>query len=91
MLSLDYEVWADAKKVDVYAARVLDPPFAGKDWDYGGPYSFANFDMSGRTTVRITAKKSLRGTVIRPQSAGVQTKCGRATTSSFLRWMARAS
>ena len=37
VLSPDYEVWADAKKVDVYAARVLDPPFAGKEWDYGRP------------------------------------------------------
>jgi hypothetical protein len=36
-LSPDYEVWADGKKVDVYAARVLDPPFAGKEWDFGGP------------------------------------------------------
>ena len=71
-LSPDYEVWADGKKVDVYAARVLDPPFAGKAWDFGGPYSFANFDMAGRVTVRITSKKPLRGTVIRPQSAGVQ-------------------
>ena len=67
-LSTDYEVWADGKKVDVYTARVLDPPFAGKQWDYGGPYSFANFDMAGRVTVRITSKRSLRDTVIRPQS-----------------------
>lgn len=58
--------------MDVYVARVLDPPFAGKEWDFGGPYSFANFDMAGRTTVRIIAKKSLRDTVIRPQSAGVK-------------------
>ena len=72
VLSPDYEVWADGKKVDVYAARVLDPPFADKKWDYGGPYSFANFDMAGRIPVRITAKKSLRNTMIRPQSAGVK-------------------
>ena len=71
-LSPEYEVWADGKKVDVYPARVLDPPFAGKAWDFGGPYSFANFDMAGRVTVRITSKKPLRGTVIRPRSAGVQ-------------------
>ncbi len=71
-LSPDYEVWADGKKVDVYTARVLDPPFAGKSWDFGGPYSFANFDMAGRVTVRITSKKPLRDTVIRPQSAGVK-------------------
>ena len=35
-LSTDYEVWAEGKKVDVYTARVLDPPFAGKQWDFGG-------------------------------------------------------
>lgn len=71
-LSTDYQVQAAGQKVDVYAARVLDPPFAGKEYDYGGPYSFANFDMSGPVTVRITSSRSLRNTVIRPQSAGVR-------------------
>jgi hypothetical protein len=71
-LSNEYEVLAAGLKVDVYAARVLDPPFAGKEYDYGGPYSFANFDMSGPVTVRITSKRPLRSTVIRPQSSGVQ-------------------
>ena len=46
-LSDDYQVLADGKKVDVYAARTLDAPFAGKEYDYGGPYSFANFDTCG--------------------------------------------
>ena len=102
VLSADYEVCADAKKVDVYAARVLDPPFAGKEWDYGGPYSFANFDMAGPTTVRITSKKSLRDTVIRPQSAGVQLNLGQrqrtrrdpgrpAQVEHRARWQARAA
>jgi len=68
-LSADYEVTADGQKVDVYTARVLDPPFAGKQWDFGGPYSFANFDMAGRVTVRIRSSRSLRDTVIRPQAA----------------------
>ncbi len=70
-LSSDYKVWADGKKVDIYTARTLDPPFAGKRWDYGGDYSFANFDMAGEVTVRITSKRSLRDTIIRPLSAGV--------------------
>lgn len=73
-LSADYEVWADGHKVDVFTARVLDPPFAGKEWDFGGPYSFANFDTDGRVTVRIVSKRVLRATVIRPESAGVQMK-----------------
>lgn len=73
-LSKDYEVWADGKRVDVYTARVLDPPFAGKRWDFGGPYSFANFDMSGRVTVRIVSKRSVRDVVVRPPSPGVSHK-----------------
>lgn len=68
----DYEVWAEGKKVDVYAARVLDPPFEGKQWDFGGPYSFANFDVSGQVVVRITSKRSLRDVVIRPRSYGIR-------------------
>jgi hypothetical protein len=71
-LSTDYQVTADGRKVDVYTARVLDPPFAGKEWDYGGAYSFANFDVAGRVEVRITSNRSLRGTVIRPQSAAAK-------------------
>ena len=67
-LSKDYEVTAEGKKVDVYTARVLDPPFAGKEYDYGGPYSFANFDMSGRVTVRITSPRPLGNVVVRPAS-----------------------
>ena len=68
-LAQDYQVSVDGHQVDVYTARVLDPPFAGKEWDFGGPYSFANFDMEGRVTVRIVSKRSLRATVIRPASA----------------------
>lgn len=73
-LSADYEIQAEGKKVDAYTARTLDPPFAGKRWDYGGPYAFANFDTSGPVKIRITSKRSLRNTVVRPQSSGVQLK-----------------
>ncbi|MFC1794169.1 glycosyl hydrolase family 28 protein [Planctomycetota bacterium] len=71
-LSEDYEVQASGQHVDTYMARVLDPPFAGKDWDYGGSYSFTNFDMSGPVVVRIVSKRSLRNVVIRPRSSGIQ-------------------
>jgi hypothetical protein len=71
-LSADYEVQAAGQKVDTYVARVLDPPFAGKEWDYGGSYSFANFDMSGRIVVSIVSKRSLRNVVIQPQSSGIK-------------------
>jgi hypothetical protein len=73
-LSSEYEVAAGGKKVDVYTARVLDPPFAAKEWDYGGPYAFANFDLKGKVTVRIAAKRSLRNTVLRPHFPDVQLK-----------------
>lgn len=73
-LSKDYKVWAGGKPVDVYTARVLDPPFAGKHWDYGGPYSFANFDMSGIVTVKITSPKNLDRVVVRPSSTAVTLK-----------------
>ena len=72
VLSEDYEVQAGGRKVDVYTARVLDAPFAGKQWDYGGDYSFANFDMSGRVVVRIKSERSLRDVIIRPESYGIK-------------------
>ena len=40
------ESWADGRPVDVYTARTLDAPFAGKQWDFGGPYGFANFGVA---------------------------------------------
>ena len=70
-VSTDYQVSVAGQKVDVYSARVLDPPFAGK-YDYGGPYCFANFDTSGPVVVEIRSKRSLLSTVIRPESAGVK-------------------
>ncbi|MHC4558675.1 MAG: glycosyl hydrolase family 28 protein [Planctomycetota bacterium] len=70
--SADYQVQAAGQQVDAYMARVLDPPFAAKQWDHGGSYSFANFDMSGRVEVRIVSRRSLRNVVIRPQSYGIQ-------------------
>jgi len=71
-VSPEYRVWAGAQEVSVYTARVLDPPFAGKDWDFGGPYAFADFDVAGPVEVRITAKRSLRDTVLRPDNADIQ-------------------
>jgi len=71
-LSTDYEVWAEGQKVAVYTARVLDPPFAGKQWDFGGPYAFANFDLAGPATVRVKSSRLLRNAVVRPASAGVR-------------------
>jgi hypothetical protein len=74
VLSKQYQVRAGGRQVDVYTARVLDPPFAGKQWDYGGPYSFANFDVAGEVEVRISSTRSLGKVVIRPASAKVKTR-----------------
>jgi hypothetical protein len=72
VLSSEYQVQAAGRQVDVYTARVLDPPFAGKEWDYGGSYSFANFDVSGPVTVRIVSKRPLGNVAIRPLSSAVR-------------------
>jgi hypothetical protein len=73
-LNTDYEVSAGGQTVAVYSARVLDPPFAGKEWDYGGPYSFANFDLEGAADIRITSRSSLGKTVIRPTTPDVKSR-----------------
>ncbi len=71
--SPDYEVWANGEKVAVYAARTLDPPFAGKEWDFGGPYSFANFDVKGPVSVRVKSRRPLSQAVVRPAAAAAFT------------------
>lgn len=72
LLSNEYEVVVGGRNMDVYWARVLDPPFAGKEYDYGGSYSFANFDMSGPVIVRIKSKRSLGNVIIRPVSLSLK-------------------
>jgi len=67
----DYQVQVEGKTLDVYTARVLDPPFAGK-YDFGGDYGFATFDMSGPVTVRIASRRVLKDTVVRPRSLGIE-------------------
>lgn len=65
----------NCERLAIIARRVGQyTPFAGKRWDFGGPYAFANFDTSGPVRVRITSKRSLRNTVVRPQSSGVRLK-----------------
>jgi len=71
-LSTNYQVEVSGQSVAVYTARTLDAPFAGKEWNYGGPYAFANFDADGPVTVRVTAACSLRQVVIQPATFGGQ-------------------
>jgi hypothetical protein len=73
-LSTQYELQAGGQPVPVYTARVLDPPFAGKEYDYGGPYSFASFDVSGPVEVRIRSEKPLGNLVVRPANPRVKTR-----------------
>jgi hypothetical protein len=80
--SPDFQVWAGDQPVGTYTARTVDPPFAGK-YDHGGPYSFANFDMSGKVLVRITSTKSLKDVVIRPESFGIKPELQDEHTLTF--------
>jgi len=80
-LSTQYQVQAGGQPVSVYTARVLDPPFAGKEYDYGGPYSFASFDVSGPVEVRIRSEKPLASLVVRPANPGVKTRLADANTT----------
>jgi hypothetical protein len=60
-LSTDYQVSAGGQKIDVYTARVLDPPFAGKQYDYGGP-------AGGRDKVFAQLAKNGGKTLSRPRN-----------------------
>ena len=80
-LSTQYEVQAGGQAVPVYTARVLDPPFAGKEYDYGGPYSFASFDVSGPVEVRLRSEKPLTNLVVRPANQLVKTRLTDANTA----------
>ncbi len=72
LFSNDYKLQVNGKPVEVYRARTLDAPFADKQWDYGGPYSFANFDVESPVEIRITSERDLGNTVIRPASDAVK-------------------
>jgi hypothetical protein len=66
-LSEDYQVKVNGLAVDVYLARVNE--FPHHKLDFGGDYSFIQFDISGAVQVEIHApNRSLDGTVIRPAS-----------------------
>jgi len=72
-LSTDYTVLANGKQVDVYTARVQDPPWDKTKLDHGGTYSFASFDMQGSVEIKIRSlNRSVRGTIVRPLSFGIK-------------------
>lgn len=63
VLSTDYSVTADGKKVDVYKAL--------GQAQYGGDYSFCNFDFSGSVSIVITTSQDLSNLAICPKSFGI--------------------
>jgi hypothetical protein len=71
-LSKDWSVEVNGRAVDVYTARVNDPPF--EKYDFGGAYSFASFDFSGSATVRVRdlTGRSLEQAQIQPLSRGIR-------------------
>ncbi|MGQ9591162.1 MAG: glycosyl hydrolase family 28 protein [Planctomycetota bacterium] len=79
----DYEVFVAGVEIPVYRARVLDPPFAGKEWDFGGPYSFAVFDVSGPVDVRISSRRPVKDLALRPASAGIRAAVEGGRTIAF--------
>jgi hypothetical protein len=69
-LSSDYTVEINRNPVGIQTARVNDPP--NNKLDYGGKYSFINFDFSGSVHVRIYSKRTLEMLQIRPLSSRIQ-------------------
>ncbi len=73
-LSTNYTVEVSGKIVPVYTARVLDAPFDTGKYNYGGPYSFTGFDLSGPAQVRIRSTRKLNNLVIRPARKDVKVR-----------------
>ncbi|MBM3333835.1 hypothetical protein FJY63_04160 [Candidatus Sumerlaeota bacterium] len=73
-LSKEWSVEVNGRAVDVYTARVNDPPF--EKYDFGGAYSFASFDFRGTATVRVRdlTGRSLENVQILPASKGIRSK-----------------
>jgi len=79
ILSKDYTLEVNGKQVDIYLAKIADvenpEPWMLQPEDVGGAYSFTYFDFSGEVTIKITSlNKSLDKLIIRPLSAGINTK-----------------
>ena len=71
-LSDQYTVSVGGKPVDVYIAPIYKPDYAVRP--YGGPYSFAYFDVGGPVTVTVTTAKPLDKVRILPDSRGIKPK-----------------
>ena len=69
-LSDQYTVFVNGRPVDVYIAPIYKPDYAVRP--YGGPYSFAYFDVDGPVTVAVTTAKDLAKVRILPDSRGIK-------------------
>lgn len=63
-ISGDYKIEINGKPIAVQTAKVNDPP--NDKLDYGGKYSFINFDFEGSIRIKISSKRSLEMLQIRP-------------------------
>lgn len=79
LLSDDYTVEVNGQPVDVYRAEVNHHPI--EDRDYGGDYSFVQFDFSGTVQVKIHADRNLKNAIIRPISKGIEHDPGDENTT----------
>ena len=79
-LSTDYEVWANDQKVDVYTARTLDAPFAGKEWHYRRAVCVCQLRYGG---TRHGARSGRRGLCVTRSSGRLRrtSKPGSRTTT----------
>ena len=69
-LSKDYQITINGRSLDVYQARVNDPPWNDpkRGFDAGGPYSFGSFDFSGNVEIVIQSPaRPLAKVVVRGQ------------------------
>jgi hypothetical protein len=79
ILSKDYTLEVNGKKVDIYLAKIAEvenrPEWTLNPEDVGGPYSFSYFDFSGEVNIKVTSLgKPLDKLVILPLSAGIKPK-----------------
>jgi len=68
-LSNDYKVTVNGHPLDIYTSPIWAPEYAPS---FGGPYSYAYFDLTGKAQVSITTDKPLDKLAIRPQSLGIK-------------------
>jgi len=72
VLSDQYSVSVDGKPVDVYLAPVYEPTHVYSRRPFGGPYSFAYFDIAAPAEVTIRTRKPLDHVRILPESRNIR-------------------